>query len=86
MHRTQVLLDTDLYEAAVRLARARSSSLGELVREALRTHLERSACDPVVDRLTNHPFDDRTSEKDLAVDVDHFLYGSPRRSRRSKRR
>jgi hypothetical protein len=82
MHRTQILLEPELYRRAVRTARARKSSLGELVREALEAQLAREeGGDPVVERLTRDPYDDPKPNPHLSVDVDHHLYGAPRRSR-----
>jgi hypothetical protein len=82
MHRTQVLLEPELYRRAVRLARARKSSLGELVREALQAKLAaEEAGDAVFDRLTRDPYDDPAPDPLLALDVDHYLYGAPRRGR-----
>jgi hypothetical protein len=81
MHRTQILLEPRLYREAMRLARARDASLGEIVREALEAKLVSEADDPVLERLTRDPYDDRKPDKHLSVDVDHYLYGAPRRSR-----
>jgi hypothetical protein len=39
MHRTQILLEHRLYREAMRLARARHASLGEIMREALEAKL-----------------------------------------------
>ncbi len=87
MHRTQILLDQDLYRRAMRHARARQLSLGEVVREALAARLaaEEREGDPVVARLTREPFDDPRPDRHLSRDVDHHLYGAPRRRSRSKR-
>ena len=87
MHRTQVLLDRDLYRRAMRLARARHLSLGEVVREALAAKLaaEEQGEDSIVARLTREPFDDPHPDRRLSEDVDHHLYGAPRRSRRARR-
>jgi hypothetical protein len=82
VHRTQILLDTELYRRAVRTARARKSSLGELIRRALEAQLAREeGQDPVVDRLTRDPYDDPKPDRHLSADIDHYLYGAPRRSR-----
>jgi hypothetical protein len=65
-------------------------SLGSFVREALQEHLARSGgVDPVEeavdDILLAEPFDDPDPDPHLSADVDHYLYGSPRRSRRRRR-
>jgi hypothetical protein len=81
MRRTQILLGERLYERALRVARERNSSLGELVREALEQLLaSEGEVDPVVERLTRNPFDDPRPGRHLSVDVDRALYGAPRRS------
>lgn len=86
MHRTQLLLPGDLHQRAVEAARTRGMSLGHLVREALAEYLARSgsvkpADDAVDGVLLAEPFDDPTPDPHLSVDVDHYLYGAPRRSR-----
>jgi hypothetical protein len=89
MHRTQLLLPPDLHRRAALAARARRVSLGGLVREALAEYLARSprvqpAPDAITDVLLAEPFDDPTPDRALSVDVDHYLYGAPRRSRRRR--
>jgi hypothetical protein len=87
MHRTQILLGEALYRRAVGVARARKSSLGALVREGLELRLAREAeGDPVFERLTRAPFDDPAPDPRLSIDVDHALYGAPRRTQRPRRR
>lgn len=86
MHRTQVLLDESLYQRAMKLARVRHLSLGEVVRDALAAKLAlEEAEDPVLERLTRDPYEDRRPDPHLSEDVDHYLYGAPRRSRRRRR-
>ena len=86
MHRTQILLDRDVHRRAASAARARGTSLGGLVREALVEYLQRVAndasCDAVERELLADPFDDPAPDPNLSADVDHYLYGAPRRSRR----
>jgi hypothetical protein len=89
MHRTQLLLPPDLRRRAVQVARARRVSLGSLVREALAEYLARSgntqpAPDAIRGVLLAAPFDDPRPDPGLSVDVDHYLYGAPRRSRRRR--
>ena len=86
MHRTQLLLPPDLQRRAAQAARARGVSLGSLVREALAEYLARAgtaqpASDAIEAVLLAEPFDDPTPDRALSVDVDHYLYGAPRRSR-----
>lgn len=64
-------------------------SLGSLVREALRDYLARSgsarpAADAVDEVLLSEPFDDPDPDPQLSTNVDHYLYGAPRRSRRRR--
>ena len=64
-------------------------SLGNLVREALSEYLARAggvepAADSVEEVLLQKPFDDPKPDPQLSIDVDHYLYGSPRRSRRRR--
>ena len=89
MHRTQLLIPPDLHRRAAEAARARQMSLGNLVREALRDYLARSGdgqpSDAVVAAvLLGEPFDDPRPDSALSEDVDHYLYGAPRRSRRRR--
>ena len=89
MHRTQLLLPRDLHRRAADAARARRMSLGNLVREALAEYLARSggvepAADAVDEVLIQKPFDDPDPDPRLSTDVDHYLYGAPRRSRRRR--
>jgi len=89
MHRTQLLLPRDLHRRAADAARARRMSLGNLVREALKEYLARTggvepSADAVDDILFGEPFDDPEPDRRLSVDVDHHLYGAPRRSRRRR--
>ena len=89
MHRTQLLLPPALHRRAAQVARARRVSLGNLVREALAEYLTRSgnaqpAPDAISDVLLGEPFDDPAPDRALSVEVDHYLYGTPRRSRRRR--
>jgi len=64
-------------------------SLGNLVREALSEYLARSGgVEPVADAveevLLRTPFEDPEPDPHLSIDVDHYLYGAPRRSRRRR--
>jgi len=89
MRRTQLLIPPDLHRRATEVARARRLSLGSLVREALGEYLARSgdilpkdaAMDDV---LLAEPFDDPVADPALSADVDHYLYGAPRRSKRKR--
>jgi hypothetical protein len=90
MRRTQLLLPPDLHRRATEAARARRLSLGSLVREALveylaRTGTAQAAPEAVRDVLLGEAFDDPQADPKLSVDVDFYLYGAARRSRRSSR-
>lgn len=68
-------------------------SLGNLVREALGEYLARAggvqpAAEAVEAVLFSEPFDDPDPDPRISIDVDHYLYGAPRRSaaRRPARR
>ena len=89
MHRTQLLLPRDLHRHAAGVARARGMSLGNLVREALREYLARSgsaqpSAEAIDEVLLSEPFDDPDPDPGLSANVDHYLYGAPRRSRRRR--
>jgi len=88
MHRTQLLLPAELRRRAVHAARARRMSLGGLVREALTEYLARTPAAPssdvIEDVLLADAFDDPEPDRHLSSDVDHYLYGAPRRSRRRR--
>jgi hypothetical protein len=89
MHRTQLLLPRDLHRRAAEAARARRMSLGNLVREALAEYLARSggvepAAEAVEEILLGQPFEDPEPDPRLSTDVDHYLYGAPRRPRRRR--
>jgi hypothetical protein len=89
MHRTQLLLPADLHRRVAEAARVRGVSLGHLVREALSDYLARSESvqpsEEAVERvLLGEPFEDSEPDPHLSVDVDHYLYGAPRRSRRRR--
>lgn len=89
MHRTQLLLPPDLHRRAAAAARARQMSLGNLVREVLKEYLVRSgdvqpAAEAVDEVLLSEPFDDPKPDPHLSTDIDHYLYGAARRSRRRK--
>ncbi|MGH7267829.1 MAG: hypothetical protein ACREMB_23685 [Candidatus Rokuibacteriota bacterium] len=65
-------------------------SLGHLVREVLREYLTRSGSaqpteEAVETVLFGEPFDDPDPDPRLSADVDHYLYGAPRRSSRRRR-
>lgn len=89
MRRTQLLLPSDLHRRAAQTARARRVSLGSVVREALAEYLARSGSAQPAPRaieevLLAEPFDDPTPDPALSVDVDHYLYGAPRRAKRRR--
>jgi hypothetical protein len=89
MHRTQLLLPRDLHRRATEVARARRTSLGNLVREALSEYLARAggvepSAEAVEEILVADPFDDPKPDRRLSVDVDHYLYGAPRRAPRRR--
>lgn len=87
MRRTQLLIPPELHRRAAEAARTRRISLGGLVREALTEYLARSGDarprdGAIEDVLLAEPFDDARPDPRLSVDVDHYLYGARRRSRR----
>jgi hypothetical protein len=88
MHRTQILLAPELHRRAATAARARGTSLGGLVREALVDYLGRvagEASDGTIEReLLDEPYDDPAPDSRLSVDVDHYLYGAARRTKRRR--
>jgi hypothetical protein len=89
MHRTQLLLPRDLHRRAAEAAKARRMSLGNLVREALAEYLARSgsvrpSAEAVERVLLSDPFIDPDPDPALSIDVDHYLYGAPRRSKRRR--
>ncbi len=89
MHRTQLLLPLDLHRRAAEAAKARRMSLGNLVREVLREYLARSggvqpSPETVDEVLLAEPFDDPDPDPGLSSNVDHYLYGAARRSRRRR--
>ena len=81
------MLPADLHQRAAAAAKARRTSLGNLVREALAEYLARSGgvrpADEAIDEvLLAEPFDDPDPDPLLSLNIDHYLYGAPRRSRR----
>ena len=89
MHRTQLLLPRDLHRRAAEAASARLMSLGGLVREALGDYLARSgsvqpSAEAIDEVLLAEPFDDPDPDPELSSNVDHYLYGAPRRPRRRR--
>ncbi len=91
MHRTQLLIPADLHRRAAATARARRLSLGSLVRDALTDYLARAGDarptdDAIEDILLSPPYDEPGGDPMLSVDVDHHLYGAPRRSGSRARR
>ena len=89
MHRTQLLLPRELHRQAAEAARARRMSLANLVREALKEYLARTggvepSAEAVDEILLGEPFEDPEPDPRLSMDVDHYLYGAPRRSRRRR--
>lgn len=64
-------------------------SLGNLVREALGEYLARSgsvqpSAEAIDEVLLAEPFDDPDPDPALSSNVDHYLYGAARRSRRRR--
>lgn len=91
MRRTQLLLPPDLHRRATEAARDRQLSLGGLVREALTEYLARTgtaqpAPGAVKGVLLGEAFDDPNPDPNLSVDVDFYLYSTPRRSQPRPRR
>jgi hypothetical protein len=89
MHRTQLLLPSDLHRRATHLAKARRISLGNLVREALGEYLARvggvqPSSEAIDEVLLARPFEDPDPDPELSTNVDHYLYGAPRRARRRR--
>jgi hypothetical protein len=77
MHRTTVMLPPELKARAMKRADEKGVSLGELIREALSTLLDRDGdgheTDPLYDDTTVHP---GPSPSDLVDRHDDYLYGS----------
>jgi HicB family len=89
MHRTQLLLPPDLHRRAAQAAKARGVSLGRLVREALGEYLARAggvqpSAEAIDAVLLAEPFDDPDPDPELSLNIDHYLYGAARRSRRRR--
>lgn len=89
MHRTQILFPRDLQRRAAQAARARRISLGSLVREALGEYLARTGSvlpspEALDEVLLAEPFDDPHPDRELSTNVDHYLYGATRRTRRRR--
>ncbi|MBI1958284.1 MAG: hypothetical protein HYS36_03540 [Candidatus Rokubacteria bacterium] len=87
MHRTQLLLPRDLHRRAAQAAKVRGMSLGNRVREALGEYLVRAgrvqpSPEAIDEVLLVEPFEDPDSDPELSMNVDQYLYGAPRRSRR----
>jgi len=64
-------------------------SLGHLVREALGEYLVRAggvqpSPEAIDEVLLADPFDDPEPDPELSLNVDHYLYGAARRSRRRR--
>lgn len=63
-------------------------SLGGFVREAVAQHIMRggpAVADDAVERvLLAAPYEDPDPDASLSADVDHYLYGAPRRSTRRR--
>ena len=81
MHRTTVMLPTDLKRKAQQLAHHRGISFGELVRESLEAALESHGGEIREDLL----FSDMAvyggpAPSSLSTDHDDFLYGEPETS------
>ena len=89
MHRTQLLLPGDLHRRAAQAAKVRGMSLGNLVREALGEYLARAgrvqpSPEAIDEVLLVEPFEDPDPDHELSMNVDHYLYGAPRRGRRPR--
>ena len=83
------MLPPDLHRRAAQVARARRMSLGHLVREALGEYLTRAggvqpSPEAIDEVLLAPPFDDPDPDPELSTNVDHYLYGAPRRTRRRR--
>jgi hypothetical protein len=90
MRRTQLLLPPDLHRRATEAARARRLSLGSLIREALVEYLARTGTaqatpEAVREVLLSQAFQDPHPDLRLSADVDFYLHGAARRSRRRQR-
>ncbi len=64
-------------------------SLGNLMREALGDYLARAgsvrpSTEAIDEVLLAEPFDDPDPDPELSSNIDHYLYGAARRSRRRR--
>lgn len=81
MHRTTVMLPTDLKRKAQQLAHLRGISFGELVRESLLAALESHGGEIREDLLfSDTAVYDGPAPSGLSTDHDDFLYGEPETS------
>lgn len=76
MERTTVMLPRSLKERASQLARERSLSVGELIRESLREKIMKSESGQTPDPFfTDSEVFEKQTPRDLAAKHDDFLYG-----------
>lgn len=82
MIRTQIYIPDDIRSQLIQLAKARSTSMAEITREFIENglknskHIDRSG-KTVLKRLLNMNI--RKGPKDLSANLDHYLYGGPKK-------
>lgn len=81
--RTQVYFPEKLYRDVKKRAKAESKSLAAVVREAVEKHLEEKEIDWENDPIFKAAGIVKSGVRDLAVNHDHYLYGSPKKGGRS---
>jgi hypothetical protein len=75
MHRTTIMLPLEVKNAALRKARERGISLGELIRESLQRTLTEGAQQRADDSLfADQACFEGDVENNLAAEHDHYLY------------
>ncbi len=80
MHRSQIMLNEQQHAYLVGEAQRRGVSISQIVRDLVEEHIAQNR------DLENDPFFDiigmvEGDDPDAAVDHDHYIYGSPRRSK-----
>jgi hypothetical protein len=85
MKRKQIYIDPDQDDELRRLARTRDVSVSVLIREAVAEYLAEQGR-PRFERPEDHPLwrivgivDDPDVPTDASINLDHYLYGAPKR-------
>lgn len=86
MIRKQLYIDEELHQALKELAAQSGRSEADHVREALRAYLPTQLTDDEIDlRTFAGIIDDDEAPDDLAAELDHYAYGTPKGHKRSRR-